>query len=97
MAQTITYLHRRRDPAGEVKALEAHQLGVEKLGVIGGFLLGMPIGFGLVGQLAASAGAPGWVTFVLGAVVTAAFTRIGQVLALALTKTERIDASAEDL
>jgi hypothetical protein len=97
MAQTISYLHRRRDPAGDMKTQESHQLGVEKLGVIGGFLLGMPIGFGLVGQLAASAGAPGWVTFVLGAVVTAAFTRAGQVLALALTKTERIDASAQDL
>ncbi len=36
MAQTITYLHRRRDPAGEEKARDAHQLGVEKLGVIGG-------------------------------------------------------------
>jgi len=97
MAQTITYLHRRRDPAGENKARDAHQLGVEKLGVIGGFLLGLPVGFGLVGQLAAAAGAPNWVTFVLGAVITAAFTRVGQVLALTLTKSERIDASPQDL
>lgn len=97
MAQTVTYLHRRRDPAGATKSSEAHQLGMEKIGVIAGFLLGLPIGFGLVGQLASSAGAPGWATFLVGAVVTAAFTRAGQVLALTFTKFERVDASDDSL
>lgn len=97
MAQTITYLHRRRDPAGATKANESHRLGAEKFGVIAGFLLGLLVGFGLLGQLAVSTGAPGWVTFLVGASVTAAFTRVGQVLALSLTKFERVDTSGENL
>jgi hypothetical protein len=97
MAQTILYLNRRRDPVGEVKARESHLLGVEKLGVISGFLLGLPVGFGLVGQAVGSLGAPDWLSFVVGAIVTAAFTRTGQVIALTLTKAERFDATSEDL
>lgn len=97
MAQTVTYLHRRRDPAGVTQSTDSHRLGAEKFGVIAGFLLGLVVGFGLVGQLTSSAGAPGWVTFLVGAVVTAAFTRAGQVLALTIAKLERVSASADSL
>lgn len=97
MAQNVLHLHRRRDPAGDVKVREAHQLGVEKLGVILGFLMGLLVGFGLVATALIALDAPGWLTFIAGALVTAAFTRSGQVLALTLARYERVDASSGEL
>jgi hypothetical protein len=97
MAQTITYLNRSRDPAGKVQARASHLLGVEKMGVILGFLVGLPVGFLLVGQALTTLGTPGWVTFIVGALVAAVFTRTGQMIALAFNKAERFDAKSEDL
>ncbi len=97
MAHTITYLNRRRDPAGDVQARASHQLSVEKMGVISGFLLGLPVGFGVVSQTMGALGSPGWLSFIAGAIVTAVFTRTGQVIAMTFNKAERFDSRSEDL
>ncbi len=97
MAQTITYLNRRRDPAGDVQARTSHQLSVEKMGVISGFLLGVPVGFGVVSQALGAMGTPGWLSFIAGAIVTAVFTRSGQIIAMTINKSERFDGRSEDI
>lgn len=52
-------------------------LGYEKLGVIAGFLVGLPVGVGLVETPLASAGAPQWLGIVATVAVVALCTALG--------------------
>ncbi|MGH6647156.1 hypothetical protein [Aquabacterium sp.] len=52
-------------------------LGYEKLGVIAGFLVGLPVGVGLVETPLASAGAPQWLGIVATVAVVAVCTALG--------------------
>jgi len=81
MAQSILNLGRREaNPSsaspGVVTPRRRH-LGTEKLGVIGGFLVGLPVGVGLVGEPLSAFGAPQWLVVAMTGVVVAVFTRIG--------------------
>lgn len=98
MSHTI-YLnsHRNRDTARVAKVKQSVRLGAEKFGVIAGFLLGLFLGFGLLAPMLIAMDAPSWGTFLVGAVVTAAMTRIGQIFSLSLSQTERYDSLSEDL
>jgi hypothetical protein len=55
------------------RALQDRQLGIDKASVILGFILGLPLGLGVVGDLLAAIGAPAW-TEVAGLVLTVAAT-----------------------
>lgn len=81
MAQSILNLGRREAgttaaPGGADVPKRRH-LGTEKLGVIGGFLVGLPVGVGLVGEPLSAFGAPQWLVVGMTGVVVAVFTRIG--------------------
>lgn len=52
-------------------------LGYEKLGVIAGFLVGLPVGVGLVEAPLTAVGAPQWLGIVATVAVVAAFTALG--------------------
>lgn len=77
MAQSILNLGRRHKP----DAPKRRHLGAEKLGVIGGFLIGLPVGVGLVGEPLSAFGAPQWLVVGVTCLVVAVFTRIGLGLA----------------
>ncbi len=67
------------------RPLQDRQLGVDKASVILGFVLGLPLGLGVVSEQLAAAGAPAWAE-VLGLVLTVAATtavgmRVGDWLA----------------
>jgi len=98
MTQTI-YLnsHRNRETGRVAKVKQSVRLGAEKFGVIAGFLLGLFLGFGLLAPVLMAMDAPSWGIFLAGAVVTAAMTRMGQIVSLALSKSERYDTSSEEL
>jgi hypothetical protein len=94
MAQTILHLGQRIEqrPSRATSPQQGsvgNSLGFEKLGVVGGFLIGLPIGVGLVGEPLSSFGAPHWLAVTMTALVVAVFTRIG----LSLGKTA---AQADD-
>lgn len=65
------------------------QLEVEKVGVIAGFLAGLPLAVGLVSDILMAQGAPEWLTGVAMvatvALSTAAGLRIGQAVASMLS------------
>lgn len=100
MAQTI-YLnsHRQRhhDTTRGAKVKQSVRLAAEKFGVIAGFLTGLLLGFGLLSPMLLAVDAPSWGVFLAGAVVTAAMTRIGQILSLALSQSETYGNLSEDL
>jgi|GWRWMinimDraft_5_1066013.scaffolds.fasta_scaffold00909_3 amino acid transporter len=52
-------------------------LGYEKLGVIAGFLVGLPVGVGLVDAPLTAVGAPQWVGIVATVAVVAVCTALG--------------------
>ncbi|CAH0349436.1 hypothetical protein [Aquabacterium sp. CECT 9606] len=52
-------------------------LGYEKLGVIAGFLVGLPVGVGLVETPLTAVGAPQWLGIVATVAVVAVFTALG--------------------
>lgn len=56
---------------------EGRHLTPERLGVIGGFLVGLPVGISLVGEPLSSFGAPQWLVVGMTALVVAVFIRIG--------------------
>lgn len=51
--------------------------GMQELGVVGGFLIGLPVGVGVVGEPLSSFGAPQWLVVGMTALVVAIFARIG--------------------
>jgi hypothetical protein len=61
-------------------------LGYEKLGVIAGFLIGLPVGVGLVETPLASAGVPQWLGIVATVIVVSVFTSLGLRAGMALAK-----------
>jgi hypothetical protein len=61
-------------------------LGYEKLGVIAGFLVGLPVGVGLVETPLASAGLPQWLGIVATVIVVSVFTSLGLRVGMALAK-----------
>ena len=72
------------------RALGERQLGVDKACVIAGFVLGLPLGLGVVSEQLVHAGAPQWAV-VAGLVLTVAATtlvgmRIGDRLARHLSQ-----------
>ena len=52
-------------------------LGHEKLGVIAGFLVGLPVGIGLVDSSLMTLGAPGWLGLVATLASVAVCTSVG--------------------
>ncbi|MBC7701117.1 hypothetical protein [Aquabacterium sp.] len=56
---------------------ERKGLGYEKLGVIAGFLVGLPVGVGLVDAPLTAVGAPQWVGIVVTVAVVAVCTALG--------------------
>jgi amino acid transporter len=60
-----------------VSKTDRKALGYEKLGVIAGFLVGLPVGVGLVETPLASAGAPQWLGIVATVAVVAICTALG--------------------
>lgn len=52
-------------------------LGYEKLGVIAGFLVGLPVGVGLVDAPLAAVGAPQWLSIMATVAVVAVCTALG--------------------
>ncbi|RZI86383.1 MAG: hypothetical protein EOP38_01725 [Rubrivivax sp.] len=69
-------------------------LGYEKLGVIAGFLVGLPIGVGLVDAPLSSAGVPQWLGIAATVIVVAVFTSLGLRAGMALAK--RITRGTQD-
>lgn len=65
---------------------QRQQLRLEKVGVIGGFLVGLGLAAGVVSGLMADWGAPDWLAFVAVAVTVAATTRLGLSAAAALSQ-----------
>jgi hypothetical protein len=70
---------------GEHRELRERQLGVDKASVILGFVLGLPLGLGVVGEQLTRLGAPDWMVvaslMLTVAATTAAGMRIGDWLA----------------
>ncbi len=75
MAQTGIKLHRvsQQAPAD----LAHKQLEVEKLGVIAGFLVGLPLAVGTVSEVLSAQGAAGWLVGVAMILTVAATTAVG--------------------
>jgi len=67
-------------------AVERQQLRLEKVGVIAGFLLGLPLAVGLVSAPLADAGVPDWLEFAAIAATIAVTTRLGLSVAAALSR-----------
>lgn len=65
---------------------QRQQLRLEKVGVIGGFLVGLALAAGVVSSLMADLGAPDWLAFAAVAVTVAATTRLGLSAAAALSQ-----------
>ncbi|MBA4109447.1 MAG: hypothetical protein C0487_07630 [Leptothrix sp. (in: Bacteria)] len=63
--------------SGHEAKSERKGLGYEKLGVIAGFLAGLPVGVGLVEAPLAAVGAPQWLGIVATVAVVAVFTALG--------------------
>lgn len=78
MAQTYI-----REPR---QAAERQQLRLEKLGVIAGFLFGLPLAITEVGESLGAWGAPTWLQVVAGVLTVAATTRLGLMAAAALAR-----------
>lgn len=75
MAQTGIKLHRvtHQSPAD----LEHKQLEVEKVGVIVGFLAGLPLAVGTVSEVLTAHGSPEWLTGMAMIMTVAATTAVG--------------------
>ncbi len=65
---------------------QRQQLRLEKVGVIGGFLVGLALAAGVVSGLMADLGAPDWLAFAAVAVTVAATTRLGLSASAALSQ-----------
>lgn len=65
---------------------QRQQLRLEKVGVIGGFLVGLGLAAGVVSGLMADLGAPDALAFVAVALTVAAATRLGLSAAAALSR-----------
>jgi hypothetical protein len=65
---------------------QRQQLRLEKVGVIGGFLVGLALAAGVVNGLLVDWGAPDWLAFVGVALTVAATTRLGLSAAAALSQ-----------
>ena len=65
---------------------EKRHLRFEKLGVIAGFLVGLPMALGAVGEVMHAAGAPAWVTDAGAVAAIGACTWAGLALASALLR-----------
>lgn len=61
-------------------------LGYEKVGVIAGFLVGLPIGVGLVETPLASAGVPQWLGIIATVIVVSVFTSLGLRAGMAMAR-----------
>lgn len=61
-------------------------LGYEKVGVIAGFLVGLPIGVGLVETPLMSAGAPQWLGIIATVIVVSVFTSLGLRVGMAMAR-----------
>jgi hypothetical protein len=75
MAQQLHY-DGAQTPVTETET-DRKGLGYEKLGVIAGFLVGLPVGVGLVETPLASAGAPQWLGIIATVAVVAVCTALG--------------------
>jgi uncharacterized membrane protein YfcA len=69
-----------------VQAQDRQQLRLEKVGVIGGFLLGLVVAAGGTSLVMSDLGAPEWVAFAAFGLTVAASTRAGLWLATALSR-----------
>lgn len=69
-----------------VRAQERQQLRLEKVGVIGGFLLGLAAAAGLVLEPLVGLGLPEGLNFLAFALVVAAATRLGLAASTALAR-----------
>jgi hypothetical protein len=78
MAQTYI-----REPR---QASERQHLRLEKLGVIAGFLFGLPLAISAVGDSLGAWGAPTWMQVAAGVITVAATTRLGLLAATALAR-----------
>ncbi|MDI1258634.1 MAG: hypothetical protein PSV40_17960 [Polaromonas sp.] len=67
-------------------------LGYEKLGVIAGFLVGLPVGVGLIHAPLAELGAPQWLSIIATVAVVAVCTALGLRGGAALAKRATHDA-----
>lgn len=67
-------------------AVERQQLRLEKVGVIAGFLIGLPVAVGVVGGPLAELGAPVWLEFAAVALTVAVTTRLGLYASAALAR-----------
>lgn len=65
---------------------QRQQLRLEKVGVIGGFLVGLGLAAGAVNGLLVDLGAPDWLAFVGVALTVAVTTRLGLSAAAALSQ-----------
>lgn len=80
MAHSILPPGRRRSPSEAERPdsdTEERSLTPERLGVIGGFLVGLPVGISVVGEPLSSFGAPQWLVVGMTTLVVAVFIRIG--------------------
>jgi hypothetical protein len=64
-------------PHGVHRELRERQLGVDKASVILGFVLGLPLGLGVVGEQLARFGAPDWAVVASSVLTVAATTAAG--------------------
>jgi hypothetical protein len=84
MAQQLNYDVVQR-PAREDES-ERKGLGYEKVGVIAGFLIGLPVGVGLVETPLSSAGVPQWLGIIATVIVVSVFTSLGLRAGMAMAK-----------
>lgn len=77
MAQSVLRDHR---------SVLDRQIRLEKVGVIAGFLMGLPLAVGEVSRTLAEAGAPAWLEVTGVAITLAATTRLGLMAATALSR-----------
>lgn len=90
--QTLDYEAAHR--SGLEDETDRKGLGYEKLGVIAGFLVGLPIGVGLVETPLTSLGAPQWLGIIATVVVVSVFTSLGLRAGMALAR--RITQPTQD-
>jgi hypothetical protein len=83
MAQTL-FSHRHLSTLTQAEQDQRKQLDAEKWGVIGGFLVGLPVGLGEVHGWLTSLGSPEWLAGAVAVVAVAACTAAGLRLASAL-------------
>jgi hypothetical protein len=88
MAQTL-FSHRHLSHLTQAEQDQRKQLEAEKWGVIGGFLVGLPLGLGEVHGLMTSLGSPAWLAGAVAVVAVAASTAAGLRLASALVSRQR--------